>query len=83
VTDNLSTEGTTVSADSTASEGEAGGVWHEVLDPNTQHVYYWNQQDNITSWVLPRDATVVKLSGASDNGVYMFLCLYVTAWEKL
>ena len=59
-----------INTDTTAGEGATGGVWHEVLDTNTNCIYYWNQQDNITSWVIPTNATVVKLqsSTAADTG---------------
>lgn len=67
VTDSLS--------ETTATEGidqattASSGVWHEVLDTNTNCIYYWNQQDNITSWVLPTNATVVKLqTSTTDTG---------------
>lgn len=70
VTDSLSASQETAVDSSAASEGvgqATGGVWHEVLDANTNCIYYWNQQSNITSWLLPTDATVVKLQSSTDS----------------
>lgn len=71
VTDSLSATQEVAVDSSAASEGvgqAAGGVWHEVLDANTNCIYYWNQLSNITSWLLPTDATVVKLQSSTDSG---------------
>ena len=58
----------TTDSAATATATAAGGIWHEVLDTNTNCIYYWNQQDNITSWVIPTNATVVKLQSSTDTG---------------
>lgn len=47
VTDSLSD----AQEDNIRSEGQASdAVCHEVLDTNTNCIYYWNQQDNITGY---------------------------------
>lgn len=66
-------------------EEASGGVWHEVLDTNTNCVYYWNQQDNITSWVLPTNASVVKLHTTDTGKVivarqYYILLVPIVCW---
>lgn len=78
VTDSLSAaeEGSTSTGE--AVEQATGGVWHEVLDANTSCIYYWNQQDNITSWVIPTNATVVKLQQPSTTDTGMSTVTMIT-----
>ena len=32
--------------------------WQEVMDPNTNHVYYWNPDTNEVSWTLPANGVI-------------------------
>ena len=34
--------------------------WQEVTDPNTNHVYYWNQESNQVSWTLPPNGVIAN-----------------------
>lgn len=38
----------------------AAGVtfWKQVVDPNTNHAYYWNPQTNAVCWTLPDNAVI-------------------------
>ena len=32
--------------------------WQEVVDPNTNHSYYWNPQTNEVTWTLPENGVI-------------------------
>lgn len=40
--------------------------WQEVMDPNTNHVYYWNPETNEVTWTLPANG-VISNEMASGN----------------
>ena len=37
---------------------DSNSVWHECLDPSTQHVYYWNTVTDEVTWTFPENGTV-------------------------
>lgn len=47
-----------------AREGEKGSeereitFWKEVVDPNTNHAYYWNPLTNEVAWTLPENGVI-------------------------
>eukprot|EP00117_Sycon_ciliatum_P013869 scpid52762/ scgid14366/ Formin-binding protein 4; Formin-binding protein 30 len=46
---------------------ESTPVWHECLDPNSGHVYYWNTITNEVSWTLPEDFNSAMTSSAATS----------------
>ena len=34
--------------------------WQEVMDPNTNHVYYWNPETNEVTWTLPANGVITN-----------------------
>lgn len=49
-----------------ASQAETESVWHECLDPSTQHVYYWNTVTNEVTWTPPEDYHAASTQGSSS-----------------
>ena len=48
----------------TQAEGEGITFWRQVVDPNTNHAYFWNPQTNEVCWTLPDNAVI---SADHDN----------------
>ena len=48
----------------TTAKGEGITFWRQVVDPNTNHAYYWNPQTNEVCWTLPDNAVI---SADQDN----------------
>ena len=41
--------------------------WQEVMDANTNHVYYWNPETNEVTWTLPANGVITN-EVAGDDG---------------
>ena len=44
--------------------------WQEVMDANTNHVYYWNPDTNEVTWTLPANGVITNevAGGGGDDG---------------
>ena len=43
--------------------------WQEVMDANTNHVYYWNPDTNEVTWTLPANGVITnEVAGGGDDG---------------
>ncbi|PSK37442.1 hypothetical protein B9Z65_2184 [Elsinoe australis] len=59
--------------------GSAGGAWSETKDTNTGRPYYWNKENNSTSWIKPDElltpsqrSTGWTQTSTPDGKVYWF-----------
>lgn len=44
--------------------------WQEVMDPNTNHVYYWNPETNEVTWTLPANGVITnEVAGGEEGGM--------------
>ena len=42
--------------------------WQEVMDPNTNHAYYWNPETNEVTWTLPANGVISnEVAGDTDD----------------
>lgn len=55
--------------DAPANNQAVGQVtfWQKVVDPNTNHTYYWNTTTNEVSWTLPDYAVIVNEDQSSTE----------------
>lgn len=43
--------------------------WQEVMDANTNHVYYWNPETNEVTWTLPANGVIAnEVTGSGGDG---------------
>ena len=42
--------------------------WQALVDPNTNHTYYWNSLTNVVSWTIPGGG-VISLPRATEEAV--------------
>ena len=43
--------------------------WQEVMDANTNHVYYWNPETNEVTWTLPANGVIAnEVAGSGGDG---------------
>ena len=42
--------------------------WQEVMDANTNHVYYWNPETNEVTWTLPANGVIANEVPGSGGG---------------
>ena len=42
--------------------------WQEVMDANTNHVYYWNPETNEVTWTLPANGVIANEVPCSGGG---------------
>ena len=41
--------------------------WQAIVDPNTNHTYYWNPETNDVAWTLPPGGVIAAPEGAGKE----------------